>query len=201
MTCAVNLDFFAAAGDQRELLQFLLSSTDARIFEHYSAFGSDLREFKSVAEVDAVFTLGRNLPGRGAQNVLQLWSPSVMSNLRIEVVNLDPKACDGHTFRYRIDGSGLMQLHLGIVTDNVVTMSHFGHQSRARAETRGAVEDVNWEALAKVSGKIQYQLRSKLAAGKVPGRPVLREALRLARSGYALKESHKSPTQYELLAQ
>jgi hypothetical protein len=198
MAASVNLDFFAAEADLRALLDFLFSATDVRVFESYSEFDADLREFHSTEELAAAFPLGTDPHGNGKAVLLQLWSPSVMTKLTIARFALDPAACDGHTFRHRIDGGGLMQLYLGGVCGRVVTMSHFGHQSRVRAQKWNVDAGVNWEALKTVSNRIQYCLRKRLAAGKVPGRPVLAQALELARAGYALKLATQTPWQFEL---
>jgi hypothetical protein len=193
------LDFFAAEADQRAVLDFLFSATDVRVFESYSEFGAELREFRSADELAAAFPLGTDPYGNGNAVLLQLWSPSVMRDLTITRIALNPAACDGHTFRYRIDGGGLMQLYLGGVCDRVVTKSHFGHQSQIRAQKWDVDQGVNWVALKKLSNRIQYHVRKRLAVGKVPGMPVLPQALGLARAGYALKLATQTPWAFELL--
>lgn len=198
MTRSANLDFFAAAADQRAVMEFLFSSTDVRVFESYSEFDADLREFRSTNELAAAFPLGTDPHGGGHAVLLQLWSPSVMRDLTIERFALNPAKCKGHTFRHRIEGAGLIQLYFGGVCGRVVTMSHFGHQSRARAQKWGIDQGVDWEALKTLSNRIQYHVRKRLAAGAVPGRPVLPQALELARSGYALKLATRTPWQFEL---
>jgi hypothetical protein len=195
---SANLDFFAAEADQQAVLDFLFSTTDVRVFESYSDPNADLREFRSTDELAAAFPIGTDPHGNGHAILLQLWSPSVMSELTIVRVTLDPEKCNGHTFRHRIDGAGLMQLDLGGVCGTVITMSHFGHQSQVRAQNWDFDQGVNWEALGKVSNRIQYHLRNRLAAGRVPGRPVLAQALKLARAGYALKLFAHTPWQFEL---
>ena len=200
MTRSANLDFFAAQADQRAVLDFLFSSTDVRVFESYSAYGADLREFRSTAELADAFELGSDRHGNGYAVLLELWSPSVMSDLTITRFALDPGACKGHTFRHRIDGGGLMQLYLGGVCDRVVTKSHFGHQSQVRAQAWSVDDGVRWESLKKLSNRIQYHIRKRMAAGKVPGMPVLPQAFELAKSGYALKVATKSPMVFELQA-
>lgn len=198
MARSVNLDFFAAEADQRAVLDFLFSSTDVRVFESYSEPGADLREFRSTDELAAAFPLGTDSHGNGKVVLLQLWSPSVMRELTIRRFALKPEHCGGHTFRHTIEGGGLMQLYLGGVCDRVVTLSHFGHQSQVRAEAWGVDQGVNWEALKKVSNRIQHHIRKRLAAGKVPGCPVLPQALELARTGYALKVASQTPWAFEL---
>jgi hypothetical protein len=198
MTRSVNLDFFAAEADQRAVLDFLFSSTDVRVFESYSEYDADLREFRSTEEIAATFPLGTDPYGNGGVILLRLWSPSVLRDLTIERFALKPEHCEGHTFRHRIDGGGLMALDLGGVCGRVVTKSHFGHMSRTRARAWEVDDGVNWEALKTLSNRIQYHIRTRLAAGKVPGRPVLPQALELARAGYALKLATQTPWAFEL---
>lgn len=194
----MNLDFFAAETDQRAVLNFLFDSTDVRVFESYSEPSTELREFRSTDDLAASFPIGVDQHGNGAAILLQLWSPAVMNELTISRFALNPTACNGHTFRYRIDGGGLIQLYLGGVCDKVVTKSHFGHQSQVRAQKWEVDQGVNWDALKKLSNRIQYHVRKRLAAGKVPGCPVLPQALELAKAGYALKLATQTPWQYEL---
>src|SRR2546429_7311720 len=104
MTKSINLDFFAAEADQRAVLDFLCSSTDVRVFESYSAYDADLREFSCTDDLAAAFHLGHDAAGIGDAILLQLWSPSVMQELTITRFALNPRACEGHTFRHRIDG-------------------------------------------------------------------------------------------------
>ena len=196
-----QLDFFAARDDQNEVLDFILKETDLRIFETASAFGEELREFKSLNEVALAHDLGTNTHGNGNAISLQLWSPGSNEKLQIEKIKLDPTQCEGHTFRYYIRGYTLMQLYFGGVhhkCGKVLTKSHFGYNSQIRAQKWGSGEEVDWESLSKLSNRIQYHIRRRLARAKVPGRPVLRQALKLARRGYALKEFSKSPWQYEI---
>ncbi len=112
-------------------------------------------------------------------------------------IDLIPEKCGGATFRYSIEGHGLMQLYLGGVCGQVITKSNFAHSSSLWAEREG-LEGIDWEAYKKISNRIQYHIRKRLAVGKVPSIPVLPEAIRLAKAGYALKQMVNSPFQYEL---
>ncbi len=195
---SVNLDFFAAEFDQRAVLDFLFTATDVRVFESYSEPDAQLREFLSTEDLAKTFPLGRDQHGNGLAAVLQLWSPSVMCDLTIERFTLDPSVCNGHTFRHRIEGGGLIQLWLGGVCGEVITMSHLGHQSQVRAENWEVADGVDWNALKTLSNRIQYHIRRRLAVGKVPGRPVLAQAMELARSNYVLKDATRYAWHYEL---
>ena len=198
MARSANLDFFAGEDDQRAVLDFLFSSTDVRVFESYSEYGADLREFRSTDELVAIFPVGTDPHGNGHAVLLQLWSPSVMQDLVIRRFSLDPAHCNGHTFRHNIEGGGLIQLYLGGVCGWVVTKSHYGHQSQARAQAWQVDNGVNWDALKTLSARIQYHVRSRLAAGKAGSRPVLPQALELAKAGCALKDATQCPDAYEL---
>ena len=169
-----------------------------RVFESYSEPDNSLREFRSTEELIGTYPIGTDPIGDGMAALLQLWSPSVMDQLTIERFALNPAACDGHTFRHRIKGSGLMQLYLGGICERALTKSHFGHQTQVRAQAWDMDRGVNWESLKKVSNKIQYHIRRRLAVGKVPGRPVLAQAMTLAKTGYALKDTLQTPWQYDL---
>lgn len=198
MARSANLDFFAAAADQRAILDFLFSSTDVRVFESYSEPDAELREFPSTDDLAAAFPVGFDPHGNGHAILLQLWSPSVMRDLSIRRFQLDPSRCNGHTFRHNVEGGGLMQLYFGGVCDRVVTRSHFGHQSQVRAKAWEVDDGVNWEALKSLSNRIQYHVRKRLASGKAGSMPVLPAALSLARAGYALKLATQTPWAYEL---
>ena len=198
MAASANLDFFAAEVDQRAVLDFLFASTDVRVFESYSEYDADLREFRSTDELAAVFPIGIDRHGNGTAVCLELWSPSVMSELTIERFALNPAACNGHTFRHRISGGALMQLYFGGVHERVVTKSHFGHQSQIRAQKWDMDHGINWELLKTLSNRIQYHIRKRLAVAKVPGCPVLPQAYGLALSGYVLKSAAQTTWSYKL---
>ena len=197
MVRSANLDFFAAEADQRALLDFLFGSTDVRVFESYSEFDADLREFRSTDDLASAFPLGSDPHGSGAAILLILWSPSVSRKPDIVRIDLIPEKCGGATFRYSIDGEGLMLLYFGGVCGQVITKSNFAHASSLWAEREG-LKGIDWEAYKKLSNRIQYHIRKRLAVGKVRSIPVLPEAMRLAKAGYALKQMVNSPFQYEL---
>lgn len=197
MARSANLDFFAAETDVQAVLDFLFSSTDVRVFESYSGFGAELREFRSTAELAAAFPVGRDPDGNGTI-LLELWSPAVMRDLFITRIPLNPVHCEGHTFRHRIDGGGLMQLQLGGACGRVVTKSHFGHQSQVRAEAWEVDDGVNWDALKTLSNRILYHVRKRLSTGKAGRMPVLPRAYQMAQSGYDLKLSITASEKYEL---
>ena len=100
-------------GIDKRVFDFLFSSTDVRVFESYSEYSAELREFHTTDELATSFSLGTDPQGNGNAVLLQLWSPSVMRDLTIRRFALDPPHCNGHTLRHCIEGGGLIQLYLG----------------------------------------------------------------------------------------
>src|SRR5687768_2865752 len=115
-----NLDFYALADDLRDLIQFLLSDTDVIIYEKSSEYDQLARAFRSLSEIEGAFSLGTF---RSAY--LQLWSPSVMVEPVFRRIELT--AVPGYSFRYAVEGSGLIQLYFDGIQEGVIYHSHYGH--------------------------------------------------------------------------
>jgi hypothetical protein len=79
---------------------FIVAETDLRVFESYSEYGRELREFRRFDELCAAYDVGQDKHGKGSAILLQMWSPSLGEKLRIERIKLRPEKCDGHTFRW-----------------------------------------------------------------------------------------------------
>ncbi len=195
-----QLDFFAIHRDHRHVIEFLYAETDFHIFEMYSEFGQELREFKSFQELDAAFNIGQDRHGNGYCPTLSLWSPSVMPSPKISLVQLDPTRCHGFTFRYTVGGWGAVQFYLGGLQKLMITKSHFGHWSERGARSRGHRSGVDWAALAKLSNRVRYHISKRLAVAEAPGRPVLAAAYKLYSVGHRLKESAGHPMSYRAVA-
>ncbi len=198
------ITFFALRDDLAGLLEFLLEKTEVRLFEAYSRFDQPLREFASVDAVEHAFRLGIDEDGTGATPFLQLWWPAVGPPPRIERIALQVGAVPGHTFRHAVHGWGLAQLQCGGAHGEVITKSHFGHFTQAGARKAGYTDDdsdgpIDWSALQRVSRRVQRELRTRLAGGRVRGRgPVLAAAAARVRAGASLKESARAPWTYEM---
>ena len=170
-----NLDFYALADDQRDILRFLFDETDVVIYELSSEFECEVRCFSSLRELEAVFQLGVY---NGAS--LQLWSPSVMEKPVPRRIELRYR---GHTFRYAVEGTGLIQLYFNGVQDGIIHHTHYGHWNEARARAEQCADDCDWRALMRLSGRIQRHIRGKLASVKLCSRPVLHRAFAAVQQG------------------
>jgi hypothetical protein len=176
-----NLDFYALGDDLRKLIRFLFAETDIVVYESYSEFDQEARRFHSLDELEAVFKLGSYRAG-----YLQLWSRSVMARPVISRITLTNVS--GGTFRFAVEGAGLIQLYLDGIRDGIIYHSHYGHWNEAGARERSThpADACDWRALAKLSGKIQRHIRGRLAPAKLASRPVLHQAFAAVQQGAGL---------------
>ncbi len=177
------LTFYALGQDQRALWEFLFATTDLIVYESYSRFDSELRQFGNLGELEAAFKLGEYRTG-----IFQLWSPAVMPRPVIRRIELK---MPGHSFRYCVEGVGMIQLELDGSREGVIHHSYFAHWSEAGARQRSMhnADDCDWGALLKLSGQIQRHIKGKLAVAKLRSRWVLGEAHEAVAGGMKLEFS------------
>jgi len=60
----------------------------SRIFESYSEYDKELREFRSFDDLSGAFELGSDKHGHGFAVLLQLWSSTVIPNVGFERIAL-----------------------------------------------------------------------------------------------------------------
>ncbi len=177
-----RLSFFATTKDCLAILDFLFASTDCCLYELYSEYDMPIRKYSNLSEAQRAFQPGR-APGSVLPTHLRPWSPSAFSDPVIERISLRPDKCQGHTFRYVFRGPGSVVFHFGGMTKNEIGYSEYSHFE----EPSQTLEDgVNWPVFKKLSGKIQYHIRGRLATAKLPGRCVLPDAMEHAKQGSLL---------------
>jgi len=176
------LDFYAALDDQRDLVRFLFAETDVVIYELSSQFDHEVRKFRSLSELEACFSLGSH---RAVH--LQVWSPAVMARPIFRRIELN--RVPGASFRYAVEGAGLIQLYLDGIKDGVLQHSHFGHWNEAGARVRSIhnADDCDWGALKKLSGRVRRHILGKMSVSKLYARPVLRGAFMALQGGVGLR--------------
>jgi hypothetical protein len=177
-----NLNFFAVRDDMLALLSFVYSETDCVVFESYSRYDAELRQFASVQQLDAAYPVGSDPHGHGHAITLQLHSPSVAAAPHVKRISL---SVPGHNFRYCVESAGLMQLYLGGACDGFISQSHFGHWNEAGARQRCLfpATEVNWVLHRSLSGRIQRHIKNRLSHTKVQARYVLAHAFSALQSG------------------
>lgn len=173
-------------------MHWLFAEATCKVFELSSDFEQPLKEFRSAGEVMSQFDRTYGAGDKWHTVHLQLYVLGAGPPFAPRRVQLDPKACDGATFRYAADGRGLVQLHLGAAKGRGLVNSHTNHNSQKRAEawasTAAAMQDVRqWDftRIAAFSSRLNRQIR-KLSVAKIDSRPVLPAALQLWHGGAAL---------------
>lgn len=151
------------------------------VYELASELDREVRRFTSLSELEEVYNLDANRLVH-----FQLWSPSVMARPVIRRIELK---VPGHSFRYAVEGAGLIQLYIDGIRDGVIYHTHFGHWNEAGAKERSIhpANDCDWRALSKLSGRIQRLIRNKLAVAKLYARPILGQAFKALKQGQALE--------------
>lgn len=193
------MNFFACKTDLLNILQFILTETDLKIYEHHSEYEGKLREFSFVEEIVRVFNIGFDKNGTGFSTNFILYSPSFQGKLVTEKITFDPKfqIQTGHSYRYKISGWGLINMGLGGIYQKIITPSYIGHNTEKRArkwediysKDLGSVDAWDWKAMAKIFAKIQnYIRRMHVTVTDIEGRFVLPEAYEKYQKGYLLKE-------------
>jgi hypothetical protein len=186
----MNYNFFADRADKIKILDLILNDTDLRMYDLSSPYGQEISEYKTVDEVEAKFDLDN---GDNFALCFQLWTPRHKGKPVFRKIELDPKRCNGHTFRYSTDGWGLIQLYLGGIKNNQLNHSHLGHFGEKGAlklqltnTFNGRVSDWDWTEIQLTSRKLKQQIRNKMVTRKIESFDVLHGAERLERQGLVL---------------
>ncbi len=185
-----NCDFYAAGEDLTQVLDFVFSVGDCRVFESYSPFDEELAEFNSTTAVRSRYPLG-HCTGNAPSVLLSLWLVRASAEVRPHRVSLDSTKCNGATFRFTLEGWGLIALQLGGESPNGLVVSHTNHNSEARArkwastyeDTLGDVSSWDWREVSRVSTRLNRYIRARLAVSKIDNRVVLPQAARLIAEG------------------
>ena len=175
-----SVEYYAVQADSAKLLEFVLGETDCRLYEAYSVAGERLREFASVGEALAAYPLD-HAQGRVPAAQFVLWSPSTGPEPTRRRIDLRPGAVEGASHRFVLEAWGLIQLLAGGLRDQRIEPSRLAHNSEARAraweatsaDRFGPVEAWDWRALGRLSGRLTYHVRHRLASGKHGSRPLL----------------------------
>lgn len=187
-----NLDFYAHGSDFDPLLEHLFEMPGLRIFEMYSYPDCDLVEFRSVHEIRSRYPVGE-CKGTVHSAHLQLWPTSAGGRVEPRKFGLDPTKCGGATFRYCLEGVGLIQFYIGGRSPYGVLNSHTNHMTEkgvcagsvASEESLRQIASWNWKEVHRVSSALNRHIRRNSVL-KVGSRPVLPAAAALYAEGFPL---------------
>ncbi len=186
----MTYDFFADKADKIEILDFIFKDTDLQVYDLGSPYGKEICQYKTSDEISSKFDLEIDEFG----TTFQLWTPRHKGKPIFRKIDLDPKRCNGHTFRYATEGWGLIQLYFGGLKNKELKRSNIGHQSEKRAlawedisNTNGLVSLWDWREIEITSRKLKYQIHNKLATRKIGSFGVLTGADKLEKQGIILR--------------
>ena len=90
-----------------QLGELLFQSGAPVVFDAYSAYGQPLRSFRTpselIAEIESALATGQK------SLYFKLQYPDTKGHVAERKIVLDPKKCNGHTWRYTVEGWGLIQ--------------------------------------------------------------------------------------------
>jgi len=187
-----NCDFYAVPNDHQQLLDWLFREGTCRLFELYSDFEKPLREFCSVEEVMSLFSRAYSNGKMWDTLHLRLYVLDAGPSIVPRRVKLDPKACNGATFRYAAEGWGLVQLYLAAEGTDGLKNSHTSHFSLKRAGTWAStipesqpIALWDFKRITAFSSRLNRQIK-KMSVATIGRRAVLSGALGLWEKGIAL---------------
>jgi hypothetical protein len=187
----MTYDFYADKTDKLSVLDFIFNQTDLQVFDLASPYGQEICEYKSSQEISVKFDL---VNGDKFAITFQLWTPRHKGKPVFRKVDLDPKRCNGHAFRYSTDGWGMIQLYFGGITNKVLSQSHIGHFNEKGAakwegtnKFNGSVNDWDWKEVQATSKMLKQYIHNKLAVDKFGSTDVLLGATKLQEQGIELR--------------
>jgi hypothetical protein len=156
-TATLNRDGFT------ELAGFLFESGSPVVFHAYSDYGQPLRSFRSsselIADIESAFAAGQ----KSVQFALHY--PDTKGHVAERKITLDSKRSDGHTWRYAVEGWGLIQLQ-GDLRDAPTIECRVAVNTQKRAEGWAATYPElldpslwDWSAIQHHSGRIIRRMK------------------------------------------
>lgn len=175
-----NCNFYAIDNDFVEILNFIFDEMECRVFESYSEYEKNLVEFSNAQKVVDHYQLAdfSKTPKRSA--TLMLWPIKASKNVKVNLISLNPKKCQGATHRYRVDGWGLISLELKGINKAGLQYSNTNHNTEKRATAwephysniMGPASEWDWKAVSSASRKLNNFIK-KNSNKKVGPMPVM----------------------------
>jgi hypothetical protein len=189
----MNYNFYADKKDKLDILEFIFKNTDLHIYDLSSPYSQETCEYKTVDEISSKFDL---VNGGKDEITFQLWSPRHKGSLIFRKIELNPKYCKGHTFRYATEGWGLIQVYFGGIKNGLLSLSTISHSTEKRAlkwegvnRDMGLVSDWDWTEIQTTARKLKYQIHHKLAIRKLGSIGILNGADKLEKHGVRLSHA------------
>ena len=175
-----QVDFFASDDDFINLVDWLLTENDFKIYEGYSRVDHSIRQITTAEDMLDLANERNN-----ASFLIRFWSPRVTNEPVFKDIKLNPSIGN---FRTSLEGAGIIQLEHGRVENGRIfnsTLSHW-NEAGAKAKCIYPSDVVDWKKLRLISGQLSRQIKNKLAQTKVGSAPVLKGAVSQLNSGLSL---------------
>jgi hypothetical protein len=117
------------------LIEYILSDSKALIYESYSEMEKELICLNNYSQFKEYFE--RSISENEKHLGFGVYYPETKGKVSIAKIGLDPKRCKGKTYRYRIDGWGIIFIHLNLINSESQIECSISVNSKKRAE--------NWE--------------------------------------------------------
>tara|TARA_R110001583_G_scaffold55092_1_gene167871 strand:- start:68 stop:571 length:504 start_codon:yes stop_codon:yes gene_type:complete len=115
-----------------ELIEFILSDSKTEFYESYSEMEKELIQINSLSEFRAYFDNG--IANGKVHFGFGIYNPESKGKLFTSKIELNPKHCDGKTYRYRIDGWAIIFIQLDLQNGDNRIECRVSINSKKRAE-------------------------------------------------------------------
>lgn len=147
-----------------ELLEYILSDSKNGLYESYSAIETEIIKLETFPELKEY--LGDRMTEGKTQFGFGVYNPEFKGKLLISKINLNPKYNNGKTYRYRIEGWGIIFIHLEFKNGDDHVECRVSVNTKKRAENWattnpefGNPEEWDWKSVENAAGKIVYRLK------------------------------------------
>jgi len=147
-----------------ELIKFIFLDSKAVIYESYSKMEQEILSFNSFSKFQDYFEY---LILEGEKHLsFGIYYPDSKGKALVTQIKLDHKRCKGKTYRYRIDGWGLIFINLSLLNIESRIKCNISCSSKKRAESwesinpkLGSPEQWDWDYIESNTRKIIYRMR------------------------------------------
>ena len=147
-----------------ELIEFILSDSKTEIYESYSEMEKELININNYSEFDDYFQ--RSISENTKHLGFAIYYPETKGKFSTTKLKLDSKYCKGKTYRYRIDGWGLIFIHLNLLNPENEIECRISVNTKKRAENWkttnpefGNPELWDWKVIESKARKIINRLK------------------------------------------
>ncbi len=146
-----------------ELATFVFDSGEPVVFQAYSAYGQPPRRFRIAAEF--VDNIDSEIAGGQRFLLYAIHYADSLGYVAEQKIRLNPKKCRGHTWRYVVEGWGLIQFqadlqHAPMITCRVAVNSPKRAEAWASTSPHlGKPGSWNWQAVEKHARRIIRRMK------------------------------------------